>query len=63
MRQSIKRAAANRRLLGQIKKEWKNREPNLGKLQSLIDKAAQRKIIHPNRAARFKSRLYRVAKA
>ena len=62
LRQDKKRTARNKQLKNLLKAGIKTaqRKPtdeNLRKAFKVIDKAAKAKIIHPNKAARIKSRL------
>lgn len=58
LRQSIKRARANAKILDRIKKALKG-SLELKKAQALIDKAAKKGILHANKAAHLKRALYR----
>ncbi|MFH1362038.1 MAG: 30S ribosomal protein S20 [bacterium] len=73
VRSSIKRKARNLQAKGELKKALKSVEKALKqnasnvvelvkKATSIIDKVAQRGIIHKNKAARKKSRLMRKVK-
>lgn len=60
------RTARNQKRLGFLKKALKDarKNPNVKSLASAfsaLDKAAKVKVIHPNRAARLKSRLSKAA--
>lgn len=62
LRQDKKRATRNQQVAEQIKKLLKTmrRSPSAKSLQQLtssLDKAAKTHLIHPNKAARLKSRL------
>lgn len=71
LRQSQKKRTRNLRVKKEIKSALKdfrktlneegseNKEKNLCKVYKVLDKAASKKIIHPNKAARKKSRLAR----
>lgn len=62
---SMKRRMRNRAVKGSLKSTLKKyrslqaseREKAFASLQSALDKAARKGIIHPNKAARLKSRL------
>ena len=67
-RQSLKRRAHNRSIRSEIRtrtrkllatKSAAEAEPAVKQLYSLLDKAAGRRIVHPNAAARQKARLAR----
>jgi small subunit ribosomal protein S20 len=62
LRRDRRRAIVNRRLRDQLKKALKRARKNpteklLKQTNSLLDQAAKKRIIHPNKAARLKSRL------
>ncbi len=62
LRRDRRRAIVNRRLRDQLKKVLKRARKNpteklLNQANSLLDQAARKRIIHPNKAARLKSRL------
>lgn len=67
-RQSLKRRAHNRSVRSEIRTRMRKllatesaaeAEASLNQLYSLLDKAAGRRILHPNAAARQKARLAR----
>ena len=67
-RQSLKRRAHNRSIRSEIRTRTRKllatesaaeAEPAVKRLYSLLDKAAGRRIVHPNAAARQKARLAR----
>jgi small subunit ribosomal protein S20 len=70
LRQSIKRRAHNRAALKDLKSQLKVVQSTAGGVDKLraevqsavkkLDKAAARRIVHPNLAARKKSQLYRL---
>lgn len=62
LRKSIKRRATNARLLAKIRQLFKSRSLDLTAAQSLLDKAAKRSVIKPNKAARLKSQFSRTPK-
>ena len=58
LRQTLRRTKDNSLLKAKLKKAIKTAKPsNVAEVSSIIDKAAKKKIIHPNRASRLKSRL------
>ncbi len=62
VRQSNKRAAQNKEVTSRLKTLFKSAaggEVDAPEVESAFDKAARRKRIHPNKAARKKSRLAR----
>lgn len=66
MRQDKKRTAHNLKIKNNlkslIKKMRKNRSTKLlAEVSSALDKAAKIKLIHPNKAARLKSRFFRLS--
>lgn len=66
VRKDKARTARNKRREGALKKLLKEarkspRAKNLSAVFSALDKAAKVKLIHPNRAARLKSRLSKLA--
>ncbi len=75
LRQSEKRRLRNRSALREIKLEWKKVQAaaEAGNLEQLkaecrlavkkLDKAAQRRVVHPNLAARKKSQLAHLLRA
>lgn len=65
LRKDIKREKANLKVSGTMKKALKEsrKSPTVKKLTEAtkaIDKAAKRNIIHKNKAARLKARLYKL---
>jgi len=71
LRQTKRRAERNKALKVKLKKEIKEllkkgdagvELKNLSQVESTIDKAAKRRIIHKNRAAKMKSRLRKSVK-
>lgn len=68
LRKDLRREKKNRQLKSNFKKTLKNtrKSPTLKKLSAaskVIDKAAKKKVIHKNKAARLKSRLARLSKS
>lgn len=72
LRKDIKREAANVSYKKTVKKTVKNMSKikgektaakELSRAFSIIDKAAKKKLIHPNKAARLKSQISRVKKS
>jgi small subunit ribosomal protein S20 len=72
LRKDTKREAANVSYKNTVKKTVKNMSKINGKEKSaeeiskafsIIDKAAKKKLIHPNKAARLKSQISRVNKS
>lgn len=66
MRQDRKREAHNKQIKDKLKRLIKDmrRHPNLKSFQqvaSFVDKAAKVNLIHPNKAARLKSRLSKLS--
>lgn len=59
LRKSRRRQKARRAVVEKIQKLLKMKAGERGKTQSLIDKAAKRKIYHKNKAARLVSKLNR----
>ncbi len=69
LRQNLKRAALNRSKKRAVKevykkmmkliiaKDWEEAEKLLPKYQKVVDKAAKRRVFHPNKAARLKSKM------
>jgi small subunit ribosomal protein S20 len=67
LRRDGRRAIVNRRLREQLKTALKQARKNptekiLSQTNSILDQAARKRIIHPNKAARLKSRLLSLAK-
>ncbi len=67
LRRDQRRTLVNRRLRHQLKKSLKLARKNptkklLSQAASTLDRAAKKRVIHPNRAARLKSRLTKLAK-
>lgn len=71
IRQNEKRNLKNRAMKSQVKtvskkiktsKEIKEKEANLSKAYSLIDKSAKKNVYHKNKAARLKSKMAKAAK-
>ena len=69
LRKDIKREAANMSYKKTVKKTVKNMSKindkgaagkELSKAFSIIDKAAKKKLIHPNKAARLKSQISKI---
>lgn len=68
VRQSDKRTLRNRDVKTRLKTLFKKAKASgetsvVSKVESQFDKAAQKGIIHPNKAARKKSRLAKAARA
>lgn len=69
IRKNEKRRTANRAMIASVRTSVKKARENaadaasLGTAQQRLDKAAQRNLIHPNKAARMKSRLAKAANA
>lgn len=62
LRNAQAKEARNTEVAAQLKRLLKNASPeNLNEVVSFVDKAAKRAIIHPNKAARIKSRLSKIA--
>lgn len=58
LRVSGRRTDENRQVKQKIRQTLKNAsEKNIAEVFSVLDKAAKRDVIHPNKAARLKSRL------
>ena len=67
LRKDIRREKKNKQLKSNLRKTLKDtrKTTTLKKLSSaarIIDKAAKKNVIHKNKAARLKSRLYRMSK-
>ncbi|MBN2363157.1 30S ribosomal protein S20 [candidate division WOR-3 bacterium] len=71
IRQNEKSNLRNRAMKSQVKtvskkiktsKEIKEKEANLSKAYSLIDKSAKKNVYHKNKAARLKSKMAKAAK-
>lgn len=65
LRKDIRREKANLKVLGKMKKTLKDSRKTLtpkklSEASKAIDKAAKKNIIHKNKAARLKSRLYKL---
>lgn len=66
LRRDRTRAVVNRRLRNQLKKALKQARAKptkklLSQASSMLDRAAKKRIIHPNKATRLKSRLVKLA--
>ena len=66
LRRDRQRTIVNRRLRGQVKKALKQARRNptqklLNQAASVLDRAAKKRVIHPNKAARLKSGLAKLA--
>ena len=64
LRKDIKRTKTNLSYIKSVKKTIKNigKIKDINKAYSIIDKAAKKKTIHPNKAARLKSQISRLQK-
>ena len=67
LRRDQKRAFVNQRIRRLIKQTLKKARKNptkkvIAQTASILDRAAKKRVIHPNKAARLKSRLAKLAK-
>lgn len=67
LRRDQRKTIINRRIQSRLKEALKQARENptkkhLSQAASIIDQAAKKRVIHPNKAARLKSRLAKLAK-
>ncbi|MBI2009693.1 MAG: 30S ribosomal protein S20 [Candidatus Chisholmbacteria bacterium] len=67
LRRDIRRTVFKRRIREQVslavkQARWRPTSDSLKKAQATLDRAAKKKVLHPNTAARLKSRLIKAAR-